>query len=73
MLSSCVKLKDLCKNRKLRTTPHINIMKQLHYRADKFRKQGRLQDKELEDIINEFKERDDIMKTNNGRSGTAAT
>jgi hypothetical protein len=73
LLSSCVKLKDLCKNRKLRTTPHINIMKQLQYRADKFRIQGRLQDKELEDIINEIKEGDDIMKTNNGRSGTLAT
>jgi hypothetical protein len=29
LLSSCVKLKDLCKNGKLQTTPHINIMKQL--------------------------------------------
>jgi hypothetical protein len=47
-------------------------MKQLQYRADKFRKQGRLQDKELKDIINEIKEGDDIMKTNNRRSGTAA-
>ncbi len=73
LLSSCVKLKDLCKNGKLQTTPHINIMKQLRYRADKFRKQERLQDKELEDIINEIKEGDDIMKTNKGRSGTVAT
>ncbi len=73
LLSSCVKLKDLCKNGKLQLTPHIDIMKQLQYRADKFRKQGRLQDEELEDIINKIKEGDDIMKTNNGRSGTAAT
>jgi hypothetical protein len=73
LLSYCVKLKDLCKNKKLRATPHINIMKQLRYRADKFRKQGRLQDEELEDIVNEIKGGDDIMKTNNGRSGTAAT
>ncbi len=47
-------------------------MKQLRYRADKF-KQGRLQDKELENIINKIKEGDDIMKINNGRSGTVAT
>jgi hypothetical protein len=48
-------------------------MKQLRYRADKFRKQGRLQDEQLEDIINAIKEGDDIMKTNNGKSGTGAT
>ena len=29
LLSSCVKLKDLCINGKLRTTPHVNIMEQL--------------------------------------------
>jgi hypothetical protein len=44
-------------------------MKQLRYRADKFRKQGRLQEEELKDIINKIKEGDDIMKTNNVLKG----
>ncbi len=64
MLSTCVKMKDLCKNEKLKTTPHISIMGQLRNRAEKFRKQGRLQDKELEEIINEVKE----GKTNNSNN-----
>jgi hypothetical protein len=32
-------------------------MKQLQIRADKFRKQGQLQDHDLEEIIKEIKER----------------
>jgi hypothetical protein len=72
LLSSCVKLKDLCINRKLRTTLHVNIMEQLQNRADKFRKQGRLQDEELKDIINKIKEGENFKETNNGRDGTAA-
>ncbi len=64
MLSTCVKMKDLCKNGKLKTTPHISIMEQLQNRAEKFRKQGRLQDEELEEITNEIKE----GKTNNSNN-----
>ncbi len=64
MLSTCVKMKDLCRNGKLKTTPHISIMEELRNRAEKFRKQGRLQDKELEEIINEFKE----VETNNSNN-----
>jgi hypothetical protein len=71
-LSSCVKLKDLCIIGKLQTTPHINIMEQLQNRADKFRKQGRLQDEELKDIINEIKEGENFKETDNGRDGSAA-
>jgi hypothetical protein len=72
LLSSCVKLKDLCINGKLRTTPHINIMEQLRNRADNFRKQGRLLDEELEGIINKIKEGENFKETNNGRDGIAA-
>ncbi len=47
-------------------------MEQLRYRADKFRKQGRLQDKELKDIINEIKEGGHSEKTDNNIDGMAA-
>jgi hypothetical protein len=47
-------------------------MEQLRYRADKIRKQGRLQDKELEDIINEIKEEGHSEKTDNNIDGMAA-
>jgi hypothetical protein len=40
LLTTCVKLKELCKNGKLQTTPHNTIMEQLQNRADRFRKQG---------------------------------
>jgi hypothetical protein len=48
-------LRNLCINGKFKTTPHSNIMKQLQIRADRFRKQGRLQDEDLEKIIAEIK------------------
>ena len=51
LLTTCVKLKELCKNGKLRTTPHSTIMEQLQNRADRFRKQGQLRDEELEATI----------------------
>ncbi len=67
-----MKLKDLCINGKLQTTPHINIMEQQQNRADKFRKQGRLQDEELKDIINKIKEGENFKETDNRRDRTAA-
>jgi hypothetical protein len=50
-----MKLKKLCINRKFKTTSHLSIMEQLRIKADQFRKQGRLQDQDLEEIINEIK------------------
>jgi hypothetical protein len=35
---------------------HTTIMEQLQLKADRFRKQGRLQDKDLEEIIREIKD-----------------
>jgi hypothetical protein len=45
-------------NGKFKTTKHSTIMKQLRIRAERFRKQGRLQEQEddLEQIIKEIKE-----------------
>jgi hypothetical protein len=40
---------------KFRTTSHKTIVEQLQYQAERIRRQGRLQDKELENIINEIK------------------
>jgi hypothetical protein len=37
-------------------TSHLIIMEQLQIKADQFRKQGQLQDQDLEKIIKEIKE-----------------
>jgi hypothetical protein len=55
-----MKLKNLCINGKFKTTPHTSIMEQLLNKADQFRKQGRLQDQDLEEIIKEIKEGDKL-------------
>jgi hypothetical protein len=51
-----MKLKKLCINGKFKPTLHLSIMEQLRIKADRFRKQGRLQDQDLEEIIREIKE-----------------
>ncbi len=56
LLSTCIKLKFLCINEKFKPTSHLSIMEQLWIKADRFRKQGRLQDQDLEEIIKETKE-----------------
>jgi hypothetical protein len=71
LLSRWVKIKDLCKNGKLKTSSHISIMEQLQNRAEKFRKQGRLQDEELEEIINEVKD-SETNNSNNKEEGSLA-
>ncbi len=55
LLSTCMKLKNLCINVKFKTTSHLSIMEQLWIKADQFRKQGQLQDQDLEEIINKIK------------------
>jgi hypothetical protein len=69
-----MKLKSICINGKFKTTPHINIMEQLQIRADRFRKQGRLRDKDLKEIIDAIKA-DNNFKDNkeNGKAALAAT
>jgi hypothetical protein len=49
-------LKDKCKHGKFRTTEHKMIMEHLRLQADRFRKQGRLQEDEMEAIIKEMRE-----------------
>ncbi len=70
MLTTCVKLKDLCKNGKLQTTPHSTIMEQLRNRADRFQKQGQLRDIELEDIISEIKEGEEFKANDVSKMAT---
>jgi hypothetical protein len=48
-------LKELYYTGKFKTTPHTNIMEQLQIKADRFRKQGRLQDKDVEEIIKDLR------------------
>jgi hypothetical protein len=52
---------------------HTTIIKQLRIKADQFRKQGRLQDKDLQEIISEIKA-DNWFKEGkeNGKAATAS-
>jgi hypothetical protein len=50
-----MEVNNLCINGKLKTTSHTSILEHLRRRADQFRKQGRLQDDDLEEIITEIK------------------
>ena len=57
LLTTCVKLKNLGINGKFKTTLHSAIMEELRIsRAERFRKQGRLQEDDLEQIIKEITE-----------------
>jgi hypothetical protein len=55
LLSTCMKLKNLCIKGKFKATSHLTIMEQLQIKAGQFRKQGRLQDQDLDKIIKEIK------------------
>jgi len=48
------------------TTSHSTIMEQLQLRADRLRKQGRLQKEEVEEIIRENKESDKLTNAEEG-------
>jgi hypothetical protein len=68
LLSTCQKLKDICTDGKFETTKHSTIMEPLRIRADWFRKQGRLQEDDLEQIINDMKA-EGTFKEDNGVNG----
>ncbi len=72
LLTTCVKLKDLCINGKFQTTKHTTIMEQLRIRAEQFRKQGRLQEDDLEQIIEEMKAEGQSKGSEGGNDKTAA-
>jgi hypothetical protein len=50
LLSTCMKLKKLCINGKFKPASHLSIMEQLRIKADQFRKQGRLQEQDSEEL-----------------------
>jgi hypothetical protein len=56
-LSTYAKLKENCKDGKFRTTEHSTIMEYFRQQADRFRKQRRLQEEDMETIIKEMKEK----------------
>jgi hypothetical protein len=56
-----MEIKKLGINGTLKMTSHTTILEQLRIRADRLRKQGRLQDKDLEEIITEIKASDETM------------
>jgi hypothetical protein len=72
LLTTCIKLKDLGVNGKFQTTKHTTIMEQLRIRADRFRKQGRLQEDNLEQIIKDMKAEGQVEEGEVGDGETAA-
>jgi hypothetical protein len=52
-----VKLKENCKDGRFRTTDHSPIMDYLRQQAERFTKQGRLQEEDVETIIEKMKEK----------------
>ena len=50
-----MKIKSVCISGSIITTNHSTIMEQLQIRAEQFRKQGRLRDEDMEDIIADVK------------------
>jgi hypothetical protein len=72
LLKSCMEIKKLSSNKKFKTTSHSSILDQLRVRAEQFRKQGRLRDEDLEEIIKEIKEtggiEDDEANTKEARA-----
>jgi hypothetical protein len=68
-----MEIKTLCIKGTLKTTSHTTILEQLRIRADQFRKQGRLQDNNLEEIIMEIKASDETMDDEtNGKTDIAS-
>ena len=68
-----MEIKTLCIKGTLKTTSHTTILEQLRIRADQFRKQGRLQDNNLEEIIMEIKASDETMDDEmNGKAAIAS-
>jgi hypothetical protein len=53
-----MEIKSVCINDSIKPTNHNTIMEQLRIRAERFRKQGRLRDEDLEEIIADIKAND---------------
>ena len=50
-----MKIKSVCISGSIKTTNHNTIMEQLPIRAERFRKQGRFRDEDMEEIIADIK------------------
>jgi len=57
-----MEIKSTCINGSIKTTNHKTIMEQLRLRAERFRKQGRLRDEDLEEIIADIKAGDELSE-----------
>ena len=57
-----MEIKSMCINGSIKTTNHKTIMEQLRLRAEQFRKQGRLRDEDLEEIIADIKASDNTTE-----------
>jgi hypothetical protein len=64
LLEKCKEINSMCINGSIKTTNHKTIMEQLRLRAERFRKQGRLHDEDLEEIIANMRASDGLAEAN---------
>jgi hypothetical protein len=73
LLETCTEINSLYINGKIKTTSHKTIMEQLRIRADWFRKQGRLCDKDIDKIIKEMKANEGTIDDDTDRKAANAS
>jgi hypothetical protein len=74
-INNCImyEIKKIGINEKFKTISHRTIMEQLRIKADLFRKQGRLQDQDLEEIMSKIKADEEFKDGDeNGKAKTAS-
>jgi hypothetical protein len=64
LLETCKEINSRCINGSIKTTNHKTIVEQLRLWAERFRKQGRLSNEDLEEIITDIKASDGSTEAN---------
>jgi hypothetical protein len=68
-----MEIASVCTNGSIQPTNHKTIMEQLRIQAERFRKQGRLRDKDLEEIIAEIKANDRTGEEDADKTASSAS
>ena len=69
LANTCNQIRNLCKNGAFKQTEHTTIMEYLGRRAERFRRNGRLQGEEMEEIISELKGAEEGFTSRNKEDG----
>jgi ribosomal protein L12E/L44/L45/RPP1/RPP2 len=68
-----MEIKSVCTNGSIKPTNHKTIMERLRIQAERFRKQGRLRDKDLEEVIAEIKANDRTAEGDADKTASSAS